>query len=234
MFNADEEQRVWDPERHERFSRIRRLKRILRFMPRKATVHRYPVLKWFAASARKRAYLWSFRVSEAVPAFYMGWILTLLPLYGLQLLLAFVFALLLRANLMIMVGLQLVSNPLTVAPLWYLNFLVGNPLVELCFGAPAIDFGYLLRSASAQGLGFRETFQLLIGETRAFGAGAVTAFVSRLVLSITTGAVLIGMVAGWISAFVYRRLAHRADIRLSKSKELGKQENPADPQTHAD
>lgn len=228
MFERDEEQRVWDPERHERFSRIRRLKRVLRFMPRKATVHRYPVLKWFAASARKRAYLWSFRVSEAVPAFYMGWVLTLLPLYGLQILLAFVFSLLLRANLMIMVGLQMVSNPLTVAPLWYLNFLIGDPLVNLFIGAPAIDFGYLLRSASAQGLGFRETFQLLIGETRAFGAGAVTAFISRLVLSITIGAVLLGLVAGWISAFIYRRLARRAEIGLSKFPEKATEKDTPD------
>ena len=192
-----------------RFARIRRLKRLLRFMPRKATLHRYPVIKWFAASARKRAYLWSFRVSEAVPALYMGWVITMLPLYGLQILLAFVFALMLRANLMIMVALQAVSNPLTVVPLWYLDFLVGRPILELLLGPLPIDFGYLLRSASAAGLGFIETFQFILSETRAHGAGAVTRFMVRLVLSTALGGVIIGLVMGFLSATVYRWLANR-------------------------
>ncbi len=194
-----------------RFARIRRLKRLLRFMPRRATLHRYPVLKWFAASARKRAYLWSFRVSEVVPAFYMGWVLTLLPLYGLQILLAFVFALMLRANLMIMVALQLVSNPLTVVPLWYLDFLIGRPILELFLGPLPIDFGYLLRAASAAGLGFIETFQFVLSETRAHGAGAVTRFMVRLVLSTALGAVILGLVLGFLSATAYRWLAWRTE-----------------------
>src|SRR5690606_15820056 len=41
--------------------RAARVKRVLRWMPRRATIHRYPILKWFAASARQRPYLWTFR-----------------------------------------------------------------------------------------------------------------------------------------------------------------------------
>jgi len=105
---------------------MRRVKRWLRPLPRKANIHRYPILRIFANSARKRAYLWSFRVENAVPAIYAGCIITLLPLYGIQILLAFLFALLLRANLPICVGLQLFSNPITVWPIWFACYQVGR------------------------------------------------------------------------------------------------------------
>ena len=38
----------------EKRRRIRRLKRWLRPLPRRANVRRYPVLNWFAIAARKR------------------------------------------------------------------------------------------------------------------------------------------------------------------------------------
>ena len=62
-----------------RWRRIRRVKKWLRPLPRRATIHRYPILKFFAESARKRIYLWSFRVENAVPAIYAGCILSLTP-----------------------------------------------------------------------------------------------------------------------------------------------------------
>jgi hypothetical protein len=69
------------PERHKR---IRLVKRLLRPLPRRTNIHRYPVLKWFGEAARKRAYLWSFRVGAMTPAFYVGSLLTLQPLIGVQ------------------------------------------------------------------------------------------------------------------------------------------------------
>jgi hypothetical protein len=109
-----------------RWRRIRRVKRWLRPLPRRSNIHRYPLLRYFARTARQRTYLWSFRVTHAVPAIQAGCILTLLPLYGVQIALAFALALLLRANLAILVGLQIVSNPITILPLWYAGFQIGR------------------------------------------------------------------------------------------------------------
>ncbi len=109
-----------------KWRRIRRVKRWLRPLPRRTNIHRYPILKWFSEAARKRIYIWSFRVENAVPAIYAGSILTLMPLYGIQVPSAFLLALLLRANLPILVGLQVVSNPLTVLPIWFAAYQIGR------------------------------------------------------------------------------------------------------------
>ncbi|MGF1450065.1 MAG: DUF2062 domain-containing protein [Opitutales bacterium] len=119
-----------------RHLRIRRVKRLLRPLPRRATIHRYPVLKWFAQTARARSYLWSFRPQHVVRALYAGCILAMLPIYGFQLLAAFVVALVLRANLMFMVALVLITNPFTFVPLYAADFAVGDWLLRLCFAAP--------------------------------------------------------------------------------------------------
>lgn len=114
-----------------KWRRIRRVKKWLRPLPRRATLHRYPILKIFADSARKRIYLWSFRVDNVVPAIYAGCILTLMPLYGFQILGAFLLALWLRANLPILVGLQVVSNPITVFPIWFSAYQIGRIFLGL-------------------------------------------------------------------------------------------------------
>ncbi len=115
-----------DKFRQERFARIRRVKRFLRPLPRRTNIHRYPFLKWFAATARKRSYLWSFRKEYVIPAIYSGTILSLLPLYGIQVPLAFVASLVFRANLMVLVGLQFITNPLTLGPLYALTYKIGD------------------------------------------------------------------------------------------------------------
>jgi uncharacterized protein (DUF2062 family) len=114
-----------------KWRRIRRVKKWLRPLPRRTNIHRYPILKFFSESARKRIYIWSFRVENAVPAIYAGSILTLMPLYGIQVPLAFLLALLLRANLPILAGLQIVSNPLTVLPIWYAAYQIGRIFLSL-------------------------------------------------------------------------------------------------------
>jgi uncharacterized protein len=111
--------------RHEHRARLRRLRRLLRPLPRRANIARYPIIKWFANAARSRPYLWSFRRAHVIPALYVGTVLAMLPLYGIQLPLAFLAALLLRGNLTVMAAIQFISNPLTVAPLYYANYVVG-------------------------------------------------------------------------------------------------------------
>ncbi|MFQ3271601.1 MAG: hypothetical protein ACI9A1_001927, partial [Lentimonas sp.] len=85
----------------------------------------------FSEAARKRIYLWSFRVENASPALYAGFIVALMPLYGIQIPIALCLALLLRANLPILIGLQLLSNPITILPFWYAAYQVGSSVLTI-------------------------------------------------------------------------------------------------------
>lgn len=116
--------------RHIRFARIRRAKFWLRFMPRRARFHTYPIVGRFAAFARKRSYLWSFRYDQLRPSFYAGSILAFMPLYGLQLPLAFLVCLLFRTNFMILGGLQFITNPVTIAPVYIGTYKLGIWVIE--------------------------------------------------------------------------------------------------------
>jgi hypothetical protein len=122
-----EEARLID--KHHR--RIRWLKRLLRLMPRRANVHRYPGLKWVSGFARERMYLWSFRYRAVAPALYAGTILSLLPIFGIQIPIAFLLALLLRANLPVFVGLQFITNWFTVVPIYYICYQIGRFSLKL-------------------------------------------------------------------------------------------------------
>lgn len=122
-----------------RHARIRRVKQLLKWMPRKANLERYPVLKWFAKAARRRPYLWSFKISSCTPAFYVGSLIAFLPLMGIQILLAFGAALFLRGNLPITIGLQAISNPLTIPFLYPLYFLVGRRTMDFFGFGPDLN-----------------------------------------------------------------------------------------------
>lgn len=111
-------------------SRIRRAKQILRPLPRRATLHRYPFIKWFAQTARRKPFLWSFRIPQISPALYIGCVLAFLPAYGVQLPLAFLAALMFRTNLLVIVALQFITNPLTIVPVYWFTLTVGRRLVE--------------------------------------------------------------------------------------------------------
>ncbi len=110
--------------------RRKRMRRLLRPLPRRANVHRYPVIKWFAEHARLRPYLWSFKRAQVLPALYAGSVIALLPLYGIQAFIAFGAALLFRANLTVMVALQFLTNPLTVVPVYAFTGWVGATLMR--------------------------------------------------------------------------------------------------------
>jgi uncharacterized protein (DUF2062 family) len=106
------------------------LKRVLRYLPRRATLHKYPVIGRFAAHLRPRDYLWSFRRQHLRRAYYAGSIIALLPLFGIQLPLALVAALLLRSNFVVLGGLQLITNPLTAAPIYYATHQLGSAVTD--------------------------------------------------------------------------------------------------------
>lgn len=110
---------------HQSKARPRLLKWVLRYLPRRAVLHRYPLIGRYAASLRPRAYLWSIRRPDVRRAYYAGAVLAFLPLIGIQLPLALFAAILLRCNFMVLGGLQLLTNPLTAGPIYYLTHEIG-------------------------------------------------------------------------------------------------------------
>ncbi|MBG30974.1 MAG: hypothetical protein CMI31_13395 [Opitutae bacterium] len=124
----------------ERRRRIRLVKKWLKPLPRRSTVHRYPILKWFGESAKKRSYLWSFRSREMIPAIYLGMVIALMPLVGVQMLVVTFFAIFLfRANLPLLIGLQWISNPLTMGPIYFADYQIGIALMEMIGLEPVIN-----------------------------------------------------------------------------------------------
>lgn len=124
------------PEHEERRQRRRRFKRFLRPLPRRATIHRYPILRVFSRQARKRPFLWSFRQEKVSVACYAGSILAFLPTYGFQIPLALLAAVAFRANLPVMIAIQFITNPLTIAPLYLTTHKVGTWLIQTTGFAP--------------------------------------------------------------------------------------------------
>jgi uncharacterized protein (DUF2062 family) len=126
--------------RQQWLSRRKRLKRVLRMLPRRANVGTYPVIRRFADAARSRPYLWSFKREHLWPALYVGSVLAFMPTYGLQIFVALLAAMVVRANLTVMVALQMIANPLTLAPLYLMTHTVGQWLIEH-IGYGAVDAG---------------------------------------------------------------------------------------------
>lgn len=123
-------------------ARRRRLRRWLRPLPRRANVDRYPVIKWFADAARRRPYLWSFKRPQVLASLYAGSVLALLPVYGLQVAIGLALAIGVRGNLTVMIALQMITNPLTLAPIYVGTHALGRWLIGLAgFGDRATPLG---------------------------------------------------------------------------------------------
>ncbi|MDR3144290.1 MAG: DUF2062 domain-containing protein [Puniceicoccales bacterium] len=171
-----------------KFKRIRIVKKLLRYMPRRASIHRYPILNKFAGIARKRAYLWSFRVSEVVPAFYIGWIITLMPIPSvIQIVIAFFAAVVCHANAMILTCLQLLSNAITFVFLWAITHRVGSFIVNL--------------------LGTENLKVVATAEH-----GAIAHYSERVVRGFATiilGAIVLGSIIGAICSEIYKHFARK-------------------------
>jgi uncharacterized protein (DUF2062 family) len=178
-----------------KWRRIRRVKRWLRPLPRRTNIHRYPILKLFAEAARKRIYIWSFRIDNAVPAIYTGSILTLMPLYGIQIPLAFLFAILLRANLPILVGLQVVSNPLTVFPIWFAAYQIGRIVLSVV--------GVTVDPLN------REEVRIMLDNFIHGAWGEKFEHLSTVFAVTSLGAIVMGIFFGFIGSFAYRIVASR-------------------------
>ena len=137
-------------ERH--YARIRRVKKFLRWMPRRARLESYPFIGRFAAMARRRSYLWCFKIPYVMPSIYAGTVVAFLPLYGVQIAVAFGAALLFRSNLPVAVFLQLITNPLTAPPIYYLTYRVGQTAFGLLNLGPVNFINALIMGGFITGL----------------------------------------------------------------------------------
>lgn len=185
---------------------VRRVKKWMRPLPRKSNLHRYPILKFFAGFARKRSYLWSFRTENVIPAIYAGCILSFQPLYGIQIVLALILAIWLKANLPILFSLQLLSNPLTIWPIWFTSYQVGRNFLSL-FSIDALP----LR---------RHEVQIMLDN---FTHGEWGTNLDRLssVFGVTSlGATMIGLFIAVILSITYKVITNRtlASYKLIKDK----------------
>jgi len=202
------------PEDHEAFKKwrhaqIRSAKRLLRPLPRKANVHRYPVLKKFKGLKEKK-YLWSFRVKDVIPSLYAAWILALVPLFGFQLVLSVCFALYFRSNLPIMAGIQLTTNAFTVPPIFYVMHLIGAA-VWSGLGGPA---EVVTLEDMKNIMGFFSEF------------GVFTALI--IILEMFIGGFITGGILGFVSSSIYRFMAHRIRKKTARFEELRRLNKIAD------
>lgn len=109
---------------------------MLRRLPRRSNVHRYPLIKYFGPYAKKTPEIWSWKRPQVVRSYYVGWIITLLPAGGIQILLALMLAIAFKANVPVAAGLQFVSNPLTAAPILFSTYHIGKGSLGIFGVAP--------------------------------------------------------------------------------------------------
>ena len=183
--------------RREHNTNVRRLKRLLRPLPRRSNIHRYPFLKWFAKAARRRAYLWSFRTREVVPTLYAGCILAFMPLYGAQFPLAFAAAVIFRSNLPIIIGLQLISNPLTIPVIYTVAYFMGDFLLGIFGNAEEVA---ILVDDPSQAQAFRQ--------------------IGYRITATMVGGMLIGFFIGFAASLAYRIGARRATLTFQRVRDM--------------
>ena len=111
---------------------------IKRFMPDEAKIKEHPTLGKLGG-ALHNPNLWHLNRNSVSLAFLVGIFCAFLPI-PLQMLVAAVLAILVHSNLPISVGLVWITNPLTMPPIFYFAYLVGNWLL----GNPGNDLEFTL------------------------------------------------------------------------------------------
>lgn len=190
----------------QRYTRKARVKRILRRMPRRTNMHRYPVLRWFGSLTQKRPEIWSFRVKRVAPALYAGFIVALMPLYGIQLPLSILIAWVIRANLPVLFSLQLISNPLTILPVYFSCFQVGRIVLNL--------FGMEMSGISLQEM---NAIILQVSDGNVYHR---LHYLWRIWWVTSLGGLILGTFFASISAGIYKLAAYEVTLSYNKLKDL--------------
>lgn len=190
-----------------RWRRMRFLKKILRPLPRRSNLDKYPVLKWFAKPARNRSYMWEFKTKPVIIAIYIGCIIAFTPTYGGQMISAFIVCLFLGGNCIVAMALQWLTNPFTIPFFLVIQFYIGNFLIRLCGFSKSIhiDFTSLLHKD-----GFVKTVEILTDKEHALHLIAST-FIGGFVIGIFFAVVLSQL-------YMYRVRTNRNQKQLLLSK----------------
>lgn len=182
-----------DEETVKRRKRMRFLKKILRPLPRKSNMHRYPVLKYFAETARKRTYLWEFRKRNVLAGIWVGWIVALVPIYSMQMLVAFLISIPARANCIVAMALQWITNPLTIPFILYGQYALGDFILrKLGISELKEDFGKVLSEQ-----GFYEVLNRL----------ANAEVVVHVLAATLGGGLIIALIGAAVNTWIYLLLA---------------------------
>ncbi len=179
--------------------RRRRMKKFLRPLPRRANIHRYPILKYFAATARKRDYLWSWHPRHIVRAIYLGWIIALIPIYGFQMVVAFIASLYFRANCLIAMALQWITNPFTIGPILVGQYLLGDYVFTHFFGVTPIDNSFVGIFRTSDFYAALDALKEFMSADKVFHIASATLF----------GGFLIAMTGAVLTHILYRLLESR-------------------------
>lgn len=201
-------QEYTDAEIQKRRERMRFLKKILRPLPRRSNLERYPIVKYFAAPARRRDYLWSFHRRDVVRGIWIGWIIALIPIYGIQMACAFIACFLLRGNCLVAMLIQWVTNPLTIAPILLSQYFVGDFTVGLFFESPNLASSVF---AAIKSGGLQEFWN--------FAKSLRDPYVySYIVASILLGGLIFSLIGGTINMIVYDWYVRRHAIADAPKK----------------
>lgn len=195
----------FDEQTQKRHRRMRFLKKILRPMPRKSNVHKYPILKYFAETARKRTYLWEFRRRNVLAGIWVGWFVALVPIYSMQMLVAFIISIPARANCIISMALQWVTNPVTIPFILFGQYALGDFLLKkLHLSGVIVDFGKVISDMSEIG------FWQALKSVASFGV------LAHIVSSVLLGGFIIAVACAALNTWLYLLLAKRPSNSLKK------------------
>lgn len=171
---------------------MRLVKRLLKPLPRRTNLHRYPILKWFAGTARKCSYIWSFKRNQVISAFYIGWFIALLPLYGGQMVIVFLCSLVCRANCLIAMALQWITNPLSIPFILYGQYKLGDYLICLMTGVAESPAGAQISESLAE-RGFKGVMDSITDHS----------VIMHITMSVLFGGFIIAIVGAFLSHMGY-------------------------------
>jgi uncharacterized protein (DUF2062 family) len=144
-----------------------------------------------------------------------------MPIYGIQMPLALILALLLRANLPIFIALQIISNPITAIPLWLADYQVGRAIL----GVVGMEVAPINR----------EQLRVMLDNFINGEWGDKFENLS-VVFSVTSlGAIVMGTFFGLVGSVIYRIIANRTaasyvllrdKLHLKRSKDSKPPFNP--------
>tara|TARA_Y100000588_G_scaffold306235_1_gene329825 strand:- start:133 stop:615 length:483 start_codon:yes stop_codon:yes gene_type:complete len=147
-----------------------------------------------------------------IPAIFLGTVVSLMPLVGVQMLLVSLMAIfLVRANLPVLVALQWISNPITVVPIYYADYQIGAALLEL------VGFDAEMNQSL-----FFEVFEKWKWEWKFFLDLVETFSTDDLVWLATMtmlGGLVLGSFAGLIGVGIYKYLAIKTKAHYQSEKQ---------------